>query len=581
MFTMTQRRESIRKKLGDILVDASIITRQQLTDALEEQKKQGKKLGEVLIDLGYVTKDTLFAVLGKQRGVTFISLREIGEIPADAIKAVPKSLIKKRSFVPIYKDKNSLTVAIHDPNDVTLVDDVRAMTGFNINVVVAVKEEIDEAIAKYFSEEVTMNSVIESLDPEKLAEEDISERESQDGDLSIVNSNAAPVIKMVNIIITDAVKKRASDIHIEPYEKKLRMRYRIDGVLLEAPAPPKTYQNAIVSRLKIMSKLDISEHRLPQDGNMALKVANKDIDFRVSVIPVKYGEKVVIRILDPSGMCQNLGNLGLDMAELTMFKKAIESPHGLILVTGPTGSGKTTTLYSGLSSINDPELNISTIEDPVEYSLDGVNQVQVKPDIGLTFASGLRAFLRQDPDIILVGEIRDVETVEVAIQASLTGHLVLSTLHTNDAASTIVRLLNMGVEPFLITASLTLVVAQRIVRVICDKCKEEYTLSSAVLRSMGYTGDHIEGKETVQLWRGRGCENCGNTGYRGRIAVYEIMEMNNKLRELVLQRGLTHNIRQAAMENGMTSLTQNAFRKVLSGITTLEELARVVFTADK
>ena len=578
---MARRRELIRKKIGDILVDAEIITRPQLVEALEVQKLKGGKLGEILVELGFMNKSTLLATLGKQRGITFVSLREIGDIPPEAIESVPKSLVKKRDFIPISKERNIITIAIHDPNDIMIADDLRAMTGCEINIVVASEEEVREARDKYYGEEQqTVDAVVEQLDHDKLSGDYKVALVGDDEDVSTIEGNAAPIVKLVNFIITDAVRKRSSDIHFEPYEKKIRMRYRIDGVLHEVSAPPKMYQNAIISRIKIMSKLDISERRLPQDGNMGLRINDKDIDFRISIIPVKFGEKAVIRILDSSNMCQNLELLGFDPGDLSVYKKGIDSPHGLVLVTGPTGSGKTTTLYSSVSFMNNNEINISTIEDPVEYTLEGINQVQVKPDIGLNFASGLRAFLRQDPDVILVGEIRDLETVEVAVQASLTGHLVFSTLHTNDAPSTIVRLLNMGVEPFLITSSLIMIVAQRIMRIICDQCKESYEIDTEVLRSMGYPGEYLEQNQRIQLWRGRGCSNCTNTGYRGRIAIYEVMQITNKIREQILQRELAHRIRETAIENGMTTLRQAAFRKVLSGVTTLEELARVVFADD-
>ncbi|MFH1541364.1 MAG: type IV-A pilus assembly ATPase PilB [Elusimicrobiota bacterium] len=570
---------AVKKKLGDLLADVEIITQQQLQEALKEQKAKGGKLGIILMSLGYITEDVLLAFLGKQCGVSYISLSEYGEIPENVIKSVPESIVRHQMLIPIAIDGNNLTIAMADPLNVFASDDLRLITGNEISVVIASEAEIKVAIDKYYVK-MSMENIVKDME-EKGANTNVDIVEGPDIGKDIVSLEAAgedaPVIKIVNLLLSGAIKTKASDIHIEPYEKSLRVRYRIDGVLYEVSAPPKKTQNAIASRLKIMSNLDIAEKRLPQDGRMKIKVLNKEVDLRVSVLPTAFGEKIVMRILDSSSLKLELTKLGFEKEMLAVYHKNIQIPYGIILVTGPTGSGKTTTLYSTLSTLNQPDVNISTIEDPVEYVLEGINQVQARADIGLTFSAGLKSFLRQDPDIIMVGEIRDTETAEIAINAALTGHLVFSTLHTNDAPGAITRLNNMGIEPFLTSSTVIMVVAQRLVRVICSNCKEEYEVPADVLISSGLSEKEVGGEKKIKLYRGKKCDSCSHTGYRGRLSCYEVMEINDKIRDLILDRSSTHVIKQAAIEGGMTTLRKSAFRKVLAGITTVEEMMRITF----
>ncbi|OGS45658.1 MAG: type II secretion system protein GspE [Elusimicrobia bacterium RIFOXYD2_FULL_34_15] len=577
---MAVKQSVLKKKLGDLLVDVGIITPQQLEDALEEQKKRGGTLGVILMSLGYITEDVLLAFLGKQCGVSYISLSEYGEITEEIIKSVPESVVRHQTLIPIAKENNLLTVAMADPLNVFATDDLRLMTGCDINVVIASENEIKSAIDKYYGGKTSMDDIVKDMES-KGADSDVDVVKEMDGgkDITTLESEGedAPVIKIVNLLLSGAVKAKASDIHIEPYEKSLRVRYRIDGVLHEVSAPPKRTQNAMVSRLKIMSNLDIAERRLPQDGRIKIKVINKEVDLRISVLPTAFGEKVVMRILDASSLCLDLTKLGFEPEALAVYQKNMQIPYGIILVTGPTGSGKSTTLYSTLSQLNQPDVNISTIEDPVEYVLEGINQVQARADIGLTFAAGLKSFLRQDPDIIMVGEIRDTETAEIAINAALTGHLVFSTLHTNDAPGAVTRLNNMGIEPFLTTSTVIMVVAQRLVRVICQHCKESYEVTREVVISTGISEKEIGNTSKIKLYRGKGCNECSNTGYRGRLACYEVMEISDKIRELILDRASTHIVKQSAVENGMVTLRQAALRKVLAGTTTVEEMMRITF----
>lgn len=562
------------------MVEVGIITPEQLQDALEEQKKRGGTLGMILMSLGYITEDVLLAFLGKQCGVSYISLSEYGEITEEIIKAVPESVVRHQTLIPIAKENNILTVAMADPMNVFATDDLRLMTGCEIDVVIASENEIKAAIDKYYGGKTSMDDIVKDMES-KGAESDVDIVKEMDAgkDIMALESEGedAPVIKIVNLLLSGAVKSKASDIHIEPYEKSLRVRYRIDGVLHEVSAPPKRTQNAMVSRLKIMSNLDIAEKRLPQDGRIKIKVLNKEVDLRISVLPTAFGEKVVMRILDASSLCLDLTKLGFEPESLAIYQKNMKIPYGIILVTGPTGSGKSTTLYSTLSQLNQPDVNISTIEDPVEYVLEGINQVHARADIGLTFAAGLKSFLRQDPDIIMVGEIRDTETAEIAINAALTGHLVFSTLHTNDAPGAVTRLNNMGIEPFLTTSTVIMVIAQRLVRVICQHCKEPYEVSREVVISTGISEKEIGDASKVTFWRGKGCHECSNTGYRGRLACYEVMEITDKIRELILDRASTHIVKQSAVESGMITLRQAALKKVLAGTTTVEEMMRITF----
>ncbi|MFH1259403.1 MAG: type IV-A pilus assembly ATPase PilB [Elusimicrobiota bacterium] len=583
----------IKKKLGAILIEVGLITPQQLDQALAAQKKQGGKLGQVLIQMGFIAEEVLLGFLGRQCGVNFVKLSDYGEITRDAVKLVPENIARHQLIIPIACEGNLLTVAMANPLNVFVIDDLRLMTGKEMQVVLASEQEIKNAIDKIYSKKSLdpdgdnsekdsggsnndfMNLVKEmegrSLDNLEVVKEDAGRADS----ISLDAAGEAPIIKMVNLILALAIKSGASDIHIEPYEKSMRIRYRIDGVLYEQSTIPKRFQNAVISRTKIMSSLDIAERRLPQDGRIKIKVGKKEVDLRVSVCPTAFGEKVVMRILDSSSLCLDLTKLGFDQETMERYKKNIEVPYGIILVTGPTGSGKSTTLYSTLSTLNFPDRNIITVEDPVEYVLEGINQVQARPEIGLTFAAGLRSFLRQDPDIIMVGEIRDTETAEIAINAALTGHLVFSTLHTNDAPGAITRLNNMGIEPFLTTSTVIMVVAQRLVRVICKNCKEPYQVPADYVKEFGV--GLPEDVQEVTLYRGRGCEVCSNTGYKGRLACYEIMEVNDRIRDLVLERASAHLIKQAARENGMVTLREGALRKVFDGVTTVEEMLRVTY----
>jgi len=577
---MPSRHLDLNKKLGDLLAEYNVITHEQLNQALKEQQHRGGQIGQILRELGFITEDVLVAFLGKQAGVPYVSLSEYGDIPEEIIKLVPESVARHQTLIPIAKKGNTLTIAVANPRNVFVTDDLRLMTGYEINSVIASENEIKTSIEKYFSAKGSINDAVQELEL-RGAKDDVEILKDRDAGKDIIaleaeGEAAAPIVKIVNLILSGAIRSKASDIHIEPYEKSLRVRYRIDGVLHEVSAPPKKTQNAVISRLKIMSSLNIAEKRLPQDGRIKIKVLNSEIDIRVSVLPTAFGEKVCMRILDASSLCLDLSKLGFEPGTMKTFQKNMDVPHGIILITGPTGSGKSTTLYSALSKLNQPDVNISSIEDPVEYAINGINQVSAKPDIGLTFAAGLRSFLRQDPDIIMVGEIRDTETAEIAINAALTGHLVYSTLHTNDAPSALTRLNNMGIEPFLTTSTVVMIVAQRLIRVICRNCDEEYEVPADALLSIGVTKLEIGNVKTVKLHRGRGCERCSGTGYKGRLGCYEVMEINDKIRELVLQRSAAGAIKKAAIENGMITLRKAAVMKVLSGTTTVEEMLRVV-----
>ncbi len=573
-----QKDTATKKKLGDLLTEVGIISKEQLGNALQDQKAKGIKLGESLISLGYITEDVLLAFLGKQCGVPYISLSEYGEISPDVIRSVPENVVRHQTLIPISKEGKILTIAMNDPLNVFATDDLRLMTGCEINPVIASEAEIKNAIEKYYSVKGSMDDIVKEMSTsEEDANLEVVKEDEESDDLSALAAagEEAPIIRICNLLLSGAIRAKASDIHVEPYEKKLRVRYRIDGVLHEVNAPPKKLQNAIISRFKIMSSLNIAERRVPQDGRIKIKIMDREIDLRVSICPTAFGEKIVMRILDSSNLCLDLNKLGFEPETLAIFNKCIEAPYGIILVTGPTGSGKSTTLYSALSTLNFPDKNINTIEDPVEYVLAGINQVQVKPDIGFTFSAGLRSFLRQDPDIIMVGEIRDTETAEIAVNAALTGHLVLSTLHTNDAPGSVTRMLNMGVEPFLITSTVIMVVAQRLARVICKDCKEPYEISSEYLESIGVGKEMFDGKKKVNLYRGKGCDKCSNTGYKGRLACYEVMEMNDTIRKLILQSKPTLEIRKAAKKTGMITLRDAAVKKMLVGATTVEEVLRL------
>ena len=557
-------------RLGELLVREKLISLQQLRQAQDEQKRTGQNLGYSLAKLGYVSDTQITSFLSQQYRVPAVNLEEI-EIDPDVLKLIPKEVCEKHKVLPIARAGSSLVLAMADPTNLNAIDDVKFLTGFNVDPCVAAEATIVAAIERYFNVGPSYDDVMAGFDEGEI-DFSASEEELNSGELER-ESEDAPVVRLVNMVLLNAIKKGASDIHIEPYEKKFRVRYRIDGVLHEEMAPPLKLKNAMASRIKIMSSLDIAERRLPQDGRIKLKMGKgREMDFRVSVLPTLWGEKIVMRLLDKSNLQLDMAKLGFDPKPLADFLWAIHQPWGMVLVTGPTGSGKTTTLYSALSDLNKPAHNISTAEDPVEYNLHGINQVQMHDEIGLNFASALRAFLRQDPDILMVGEIRDFETAEIAIKAALTGHMVLSTLHTNDAPATVSRLLNMGVEPFLITASLNLILAQRLARKICNDCKMEIPKEEAVLHEVGMTEKQIL---DCRQMRGSGCKNCAGSGYRGRVALYEVLRMTDIVKEMILQAASTAELKAAAVKGGMATLRASGIGKIIAGVTTPEEVMRV------
>ena len=559
-------------RLGELLVREKLISLQQLRQAQEEQKRSGKNLGFALAKLGYISDTEITDFLANQYRIKAVNLDEY-ELDREVLKLVPKEVCEKHKVLPLTRAGSSLIVAMADPTNLHALDDIKFLTGYNVDPCIASENAILQAIERLYNAGPSYDEVMAGFD-EKEIDFTQDEEEVNVNDLERASGDA-PVVKLVNMILLNAIKKGASDIHIEPYEKNFRVRYRIDGVLHVEMTPPLKMKNAIASRIKIMSQLDIAERRLPQDGRIKLKLGQgREMDYRVSVLPTLWGEKIVLRLLDKSNLQLDMSKLGFDPKPQEDFSWAIHQPWGMTLVTGPTGSGKTTTLYSALSDLNKTEHNISTAEDPVEYNLFGINQVQMHDDIGLNFASALRSFLRQDPDIIMVGEIRDFETAEIAIKAALTGHMVLSTLHTNDAPATISRLLNMGVEPFLITASLNLILAQRLARKICVDCKTEVPKDEKVLRELGMTPDQIA---QCKLMRGRGgaCKTCNGSGYKGRVALYEVLRMNDTLREMILQGASTAELKLAAIRSGMNTLRMAGNLKVLAGVTTPEEVMRV------
>jgi type IV pilus assembly protein PilB len=562
---------AMEKKLWELLIEDEIITSDQLEVALKRQKESGTSLVRTLIDMGAVTEWEMAATLGKQLNVPFITLSHY-EIDKEVLESIPEEIVRKYQIVPVDKTGDVLTIALADPSNIYLLDELRLLTRCQIVPVISFESDIQEAIDRYYTgRRAKFEEAIKDITDEEVKvvedEELLRGLEEDDRtDLSI-EADDAPVVQLVNLMISEAIKMRASDIHVEPFEKMLRLRYRVDGVLQEMTPPPKKFQNAIISRIKILSEMDIAEKRLPQDGRFRVKFMDKVIDFRVNCCPVAHGEKVVIRILDQSNLQFQLLDLGFDPTDLKKFEHEIRKPWGMILITGPTGSGKSTTLYSALSTINDPAKNITTIEDPIEYQIKGINQVAANPDIGLTFAEGLRSFLRQDPDIIMVGEIRDLETAEIAVKAALTGHLVLSTLHTNDAPSTINRLTNMGVEPFLVTASVNMIVAQRLVRRTCKECKEPFVPPAELLEQT-----QILSKPGDEFFSGVGCHHCNGTGYRGRVALYEVLPVSDKLRDATIANVGVDEIKRIGVREGMTTLRMAGNRKILEGRTTIEEV---------
>jgi type IV pilus assembly protein PilB len=580
-------------RIGELLLKEKRITPEQLQEALNYQRQHGGKLGFNLIKLGYVKDDEITALLSKQYGVPSIALGQF-DVDSAVVKLVPAETAQKYQIIPLSRSGATLTIAMTDPTNVFAMDDIKFMTGYNVEPVVASETAVIDAIQKYYNKssgvaagngaagggqsalEVASKALEEMPALGDTGDVEVLEEfEEISAEALAKQGEEAPVIKLVNVILMSAIQKGASDIHIEPYEKELRVRYRIDGILYNIMQPPMKFRDAITSRIKIMSKLDIAEKRLPQDGRIKIRFQDngemRDIDFRVSCLPTLFGEKIVLRLLDKTKLMLDMTKLGFEKESLAKFEVAIEKPWGMVLVTGPTGSGKTNTLYSSIARINMPTTNIMTAEDPVEFNLMGVNQVQVKESIGLNFAAALRSFLRQDPNIILVGEIRDFETAEIAVKAALTGHLVLSTLHTNDAPSTINRLMNMGIEPFLVASSLNLICAQRLVRRICKNCTEADPTPAQALVQAGFTADEAK---TVVPNKGKGCDKCNNTGFKGRVGLYEVMEVTEEIRELILVGASALELRRKAVDEGMITLRRSGLLKVKDGVTTIEEIVR-------
>jgi type IV pilus assembly protein PilB len=564
------------QRLGDLLVKEKVISQQQLEQALKAQRESNSRLGSALVKLGFLSEEDVTNFLSRQYGVPAINLSYF-EIDPSVVKLIPYETARRYQILPLSRVGASLTIAMVDPTNVFAMDDIKFMTGFNIEPVVASETAIMDGVEKAYNSlpEENLEEVMASMD---MGESDV-ELQEEEGDIALADlekaADEAPIVKLVNLILTEAVKKGASDIHMEPYEKEYRVRFRVDGMLMTIMSPPMKLKDAITSRVKIMAKLDISEKRLPQDGRIMLKVhvggKKKALDYRVSTLPTLWGEKVVLRLLDKENLRLDMTKLGFEPESLEKFQHAILKPYGMVLVTGPTGSGKTNTLYSAISLLNKPDTNIMTAEDPVEFQLGGVNQVQMKEQIGLNFAAALRSFLRQDPNIILVGEIRDFETAEIAIKAALTGHLVLSTLHTNGAPETISRLMNMGIEPFLVATSVHLIVAQRLVRRVCVECKDKVDLPVQALIEAGFTPEEAK---TVSVFKGRGCTTCNNSGYKGRAGLYEVMEIDDDIRELILVGASATELKKKAIEHGMITLRRSGLIKAAAGVTTLEEVAR-------
>src|SRR5271157_131082 len=560
----------MKDRIGEMLLRAGIIDEEKLESAFDYQRSQGGKVYGALVKLDYLDEDDLVEFLSRQLGLPTVSLDEI-DVDPDAVKLITAQKAQKYMAIPYSQVNSSLHVAMADPTDLNAIDDIKFMTNLSVEVSIATETQIKKALDIYYDSGLHVEDMLEEFQDDDLEAigADISDLDPTD---SAKLAEEAPVVKLVNYMLREAITKKASDIHIEPYEKVLRVRLRIDGSLYEIMKPPLKLKSPVVSRIKIMSRLDIAERRLPQDGRIKLKLGKgRDMDFRVSVLPTLYGEKVVMRLLDKSTLQLDMTKLGFEENPLKNFKEAIHKPFGMVLVTGPTGSGKTTTLYSALSELNSTDVNVSTAEDPIEFNLHGINQVQMHEEIGLTFASSLRSFLRQDPDIIMVGEIRDFETAEIAVKAALTGHMVLSTLHTNDAPQTINRLLNMGIEPFLVASSVNAIIAQRLARRICAGCKVEIDPPAEALRDLGVKMEEIG---TFPVYNGTGCPSCSNTGWKGRIALYEVMPISDELKELILAGASSMEIKREAIRLGMDTLRMAGVNKLKDGITTINEVAR-------
>ena len=558
------------QKIGEILVHAGKIDESQLNNALAEQKKTNEKLGQVLISMEVIDEDDFITAFSMQMGYRKADNFLLLEADQDAVRLIPEDFARTNSVLAVKKTDKSVTIVMEDPEDIATIDSVKRLTGLDPDIVVGGIDLLNKAMDQLYGEITKAGKVEEAIQGITVISGD--EDSSEEVDLSPENASEedAPIVKLVNLILQEAIKERATDIHVEPQEDKVNVRIRIDGVLQIIMTPPATSLSGLVTRIKILSKLNIAEKRLPQDGRFSIKTAAKDIDVRVSILPTVYGEKIVMRLLDKSGFDFNLTTLGFPKKNLGIFKKVISQPYGMVVVSGPTGSGKSTSLYAALKEIKDERTNITTVEDPVEYQLDGISQVQVFDDIGLTFGSTLRSILRQDPDVLLIGEIRDGETADIAVKFSLTGHLVFSTVHANDAPGTLTRLLDIGIAPFLVGSCLNLVMAQRLVRRLCEKCKEQYIPTSEELALIGLTKKHVKG----ELFKGKGCADCRNTGYRGRTAIFEMIPMARELRKLVFDNANEDEIRQAAIKNGMVTLRDAGNERVLDGTTSIEEVLR-------
>ncbi|HVP90847.1 MAG TPA: type IV-A pilus assembly ATPase PilB [Terriglobales bacterium] len=565
--------------LGELLLREKIISTDQLKAALEFQKKNSLPVGTSLVQLGYISEEEIAQALSRQLGYPYIDLDQF-EVYPEVINLIPNDVAKKYDVMPIHRIRNFLTLAMVDPTDLEVIEDIRFRTGLSIQPVIASESGVMNAINKYYgsADAIRVKKIVEDIELADEGRINIVEVEPEESNLQELEAEAeeAPIIRLVNQTFIDAVRRGASDVHFEPYEASFRVRYRVDGDLYEIVNLPLKYKNPVVSRVKILSNMDIAEKRLPQDGRIKMRVKldsgkKKEVDMRVSSLPTMWGEKVVARILDKEMLKLDLTQLGFEEESLALFQDAIHRPWGIILVSGPTGSGKTNTLYSAVSTINSLDVNIMTAEDPVEFNIQGINQVPVRDEIGLTFASCLRTFLRQDPDIMLVGEMRDQETVDVAIKAALTGHLVFSTIHTNDAASSITRLVNMNIEPFLIADSLILVVAQRLIRRLCKKCAQPHSLPESALLEMGFQKDEVKG---LHILRPKGCDACNKTGYKGRTALFEVMKIDEDLREMILSRAQSREIKRKAIDKGMLTLRRSGLTKIKGGVTSVEEVLR-------
>ena len=577
-------KSALRARIGQILIQKKLITPEQLMEALKVQKEKKERLGELLVNLGYISKDALLEVLSIELNIPAVHLART-KIPPEAIAMVPKKIADHYCLIPVALDDNRLSVAMSDPVNVNAIDDLKRATGKVIHPLLAIDKDVKEAIEQYYGENVTqaIQDVMKNMSEDGLEVDDGSFGSSGHSEGSAQEllrlTEEEPVVKLTNTILSEGVKRRSSDIFIEPEEKSLRVRYRVDGLLQEGLIASRAMHAGVVSRVKVMSNLDIAEHRVPQDGRIKIKVKDRFVDFRVSVLPSYFGEKVVLRILDKSQAILDIEKLGFEASPLNALKKASQHPHGMIVVCGPTGAGKTTTLYSVLKLIDNPEKNLVTVEDPVEFQIEGINQVAIKSELNLTFAAALRSILRQDPDIIMVGEIRDSETADVAIKAALTGHLVLSTLHATTAAGAVTRFINMGVEPFLITSSVLLAGSQRLVRKICLKCRESYEPSKELMKQIGITEKHFNGAKPL-FWRGKGCDACVKKGYSGRAVLLEAITMTPAVKNLILKSAQEYEIKRLARTEGMMTLRENGISKIVQGVTTPEEVMRVTVKDD-